>query len=241
MKKITLSILIMTFLGFGLMAQEDPRSVAEGYSGTPDRDNEFICDAGSVFSQVYSTYDNAYYADNGYSYSRVADDYTASSPFTSIRFWGGNFHSCPLGATETFIIKFYNRNAGDPTIPGTEVNSFTVTVTPTDMGINAPWGPTALYQIDVNFNTTVTLLDGWVSVTRQYSGDGCEFATLVSSEQGGSLTQYQSGTWLLGNSNLLFCLGDTAPQSIPLSNWPIYLGILLIGVFLIISFRRKLA
>jgi len=236
MKKIAL-IILATFISVSMFGQKVPFSIGNGTPTPPSRDNEFTCEANSQFSQVYSTYDNGFYCDDNYSFYAAADDYSASGSFSTMRFWGVNFSTCAPGATETFIIKFYELNTVVPSIPGTEMHSFTVTGTITDLGIVTPWAvyPCTIYQIDVDFITTVTLLDGWVSVTRQNPGDGCNFVWMGYGTGNAVST---NGTWQTTNGNLMFCLGGT--PSIPISNWAIYLGIFLIAAFMVFRFRRRL-
>lgn len=241
MKKITITLMTL-LLGFGLMAQNLPYISGENTQNT-NRDNEYVCLPTSVFSQVYSTAPNAYYGDSDYTYSRAADDFTATSSFNSIRFWGINYAGGPINTTETFVIKFYEPNTSDPNIPGTEVNSFTVLANPIDLGIIAINSP--VYQVDINFGTTINLLDGWVSITRQNPGDGYRFAVMASTDVVGNEASYDNGTgtWLPNgsNANLLFCLGNTGSPAVPLSNWALVISLLLISAFIVVRFRTRIA
>jgi len=242
MKKMTILLMAMV-MSLGLMAQDLPYVNVNGEMPASPKDNEFVCAPGSVFSQVFATYDNAYYAEETAQYSKVADRYTATGEFGSIRFWGANFSGGAINATETFIIRFYELNGGNPIIPGNEVSSYTVSVNPFDMGISAPWGPTPIYQIDIDFGATVTLLDGWVSVSRLNTTDGMTFA-MLSLDGSGSQVSYDSSSdiWQTGNdSSLLFCLGNPPPPEVPLSNWALIMSMLLISGFIVIRTRYSAA
>ncbi len=239
MKKLAIT-LIAFLLGFGLLAQTTPSFIVDENPVPSERSNEYVCEQDAVFSQVFPDANTGYYAEETFQWTRAADDYTASIPFTSMRFWGVNYLGCPIGATQTFTIRFYERNLVDPNIPGTEVNSFTVAATPLDIGISMFSSP--VYQIDIDFGNIVTLLDGWVSVTRLDSGDGCEFVWVAYDDGLGNERSYD-GSWINGatgnTGNLLFCFSSTPP--IPVSNWAIILGVLLIGTFIVVRYRTRLA
>jgi len=241
MKKMTILLMAMV-MSLGLIAQDLPYINVNGEMPASPKDNEFVCAPNSVFSQVYPTYDNGYFAEETLQYSRAADRYTATGEFRSIRFWGVNYSGGAINATETFIIRFYELNSGNPIIPGAEVGTYSVSVNPIDMGISAPWGPTAIYQVDLDFGATVTLLDGWVSVSRLNTTDGMRFAMLANQIGSGSQVSYDSvsDTWVTGSgSYLMFCLGD--PPPVPLSNWALIMSMLLISGFIVIRTRYSAA
>jgi len=240
MKKMTILLMAMV-MSLGLIAQDLPYINVNGELPASPKDNEFVCAPNSVFSQVYTTYDNGFYCDDAHAYVKAVDDYTSTSPFTSMRFWGVNFCGGAVNAIETFVIKFYERNTTDPSIPGAEVNSFTVDATTTDLGILAPWGcaTSHIYQADVDFGTTVSLLDGWVSVTRHNPGDGVNFAVMASGSGNSYSYSPGVGVWEATDSNIMFCLGD--PPPVPLSNWALIMSMLLISGFIVIRTRYSAA
>lgn len=240
MKKMTLLLMAMV-MSLGIMAQDLPYINVNGDVPVSPKDNEFVCAPNSVFSQVYPTYASGYFSDGAHTYTRTADDYTTTNPFSSMRFWGVNYCGGAINATETFIIKFYERNTTDPSIPGVEVNSFTIAASITDMGLTAPWGcNTPMYQIDIDFGATVTLLDGWMSVTRQNPGDVYAFA-MIASGSAGNVCSYNStsDTWQTDTKSLMFCLG--APPPVPLSNWALIISMILISGFIVIRTRYSAA
>lgn len=147
-----------------------------------------------------------------------------------IRFWGTNYFGCPIGISQTFIIRFYQRNAGDPTTPGPEVSSFTLTATP--QPINLLYLPD--YMINVTFPAAITLLDGWVSISRVNIGDGCQF--IWYGEEGGGNSVSFDGNWEPQSGALAFCLGVN--EALLVTNWALYIGIGLILVFAVVRFRK---
>ena len=229
MKKIqTLILLSLVLTLMTGWAQNSPAYAK--MKGTFDRDASYTCPENSLFSQLPVTLDYVYFGDDTYTYYRIADDYTVTKPFTTMRFWGQNYYNCAVGSSETFIIKFYDRNPIDPTIPGPEFTSFTMTVTPQPM--NLSFGTD--YQVDVTFPTTVTLLDGWVSLTRENPGDGCTFGWYANGYVGNSASY--DGSWVPSGWQCAFCLGGGVKT--PLSNWALIMGVVLIGTFVFIRYRR---
>ena len=240
MKKMTL-LLMAIVMSLGLIAQDLSYITMDGETPANPKDNEYVCAPGSVFSQIYPTYNYGFFCDDGIDYSRTADDYTTTSSFSGIRFWGTNYCGGPINATEIFVIKFYERNTVNPEFPGAEVSSFTKEASLTDMGIVSGWCNSPIYQVDVDFGTTVTLLDGWMSITRHNPGDNYTFVTIGYNDNNGSRCSYNSanGTWHVGDENLMFCLGD--PPPVPLSNWALIISMLLISGFIVIRTRYSAA
>ena len=234
MRKIKFMLLLP--LAFSLLSSMAQITLIDGKtSGSVNRDAEYGCPQNSLFSQLPSVFYGGYNADNSVGYTRAADDYTVTGPFTTMRFWGANVFSCSPETSPTFNIRFYERNPSDPTIPGAEVLSFNVTgIT---QSINLAFGND--YQCDVTFPQPVTLLDGWVSLTRLNPGDGCMFVWL-SAFSGGNEASWNDtqDQWQSNTGSVPFCLGGGELQSIPISNWALFIGIGLILVFAVMSFRK---
>lgn len=229
MKKIKSTfILLMAISLLTVTAQVSPMYVKG--PGSMNRDAAYGCLPNSLFSQLPSPLLGVWFGDNAYPFTTIADDYTVSGPFNSMRFWGNNYSGCPAGNSQTFIIKFYERNTGNPAIPGPEVNSFNLTVI--TQPINLLYGQD--YQIDVVFPSQVNLLDGWVSLSRINPGDGCTFGWYGN--EGGNSASYD-GQWTSSQGILAFCIGGEVPQT-PVSNWALIIGVILIGTFVIFRFRR---
>jgi hypothetical protein len=202
--------------------------------GTANRDAAYNCLPNSAFSQLPSPLVAGWYSQNNWDYSAVADDYIVSGPFQSMRFWGANINDCPPGATQTFEIKFYDRNLADPTLPGALLGSYVIagTVQP----ISLAWGND--YQVDLNFPAPITYLDGWVAVTRIYPGDDCVFVWL-GNYTGNSASYYAvDGYWYASGGQLAFCLGGDQIPATPVSNWALIIGGILMVTFIVYRFSR---
>jgi hypothetical protein len=232
MKKYILLFIVTLVSGLSATAQQAPMG-ASG-SGSPGRAGEFSCPGNSIFSQIPYSTPYTWFGDDTYSYTRIADDFTVTDPIGAMRFWGVNYFTCPTGSSVDFIIKFYQRNLVDPTIPGNEVASFNVTAVPQPVNI-AEWPSSYPYQIDVTFPGGVTLTDGWISITRTNATDGCTFGWMGTLPETGNSASY-NGTWVVSGGILAFCLSPS--PIIPVSNWAIFAGLLLIGTFIVIRYRR---
>jgi hypothetical protein len=225
-------VLLMALSLLTATAQVKPMYVKA--PGTMNRDAEYGCLPNSLFSQLPSPLLGVWFGDDSYEYSVIADDYTVSGPFTTMRFWGNNYSGCPAGSSQAFTIKFYQRNAVNPAIPGPEVNSFNLTVIP--QPINLLYGPD--YQVDVVFPSQVNLLDGWVSLMRINPGDGCIFGWYGNTGGNSASFNHFDQTWAPSEGILAFCLGGEGVPETPVSNWALIIGIILIGTFVIFRFRR---
>jgi len=231
----------VTFLLFALLcvntiyAQQLPAGVAKGNETFGNnRDLPFQCLPNPAFSQVFLTYDNAYWCDNASSYDFIAEDYTASTSFSTMRIWGGNFYTCLPGTSQNFLINFYD---GNPCEGGVLIHSFAKTATITPLGII--FAGAELYQADINFGVTINLLNGWVSITRINPGEICEFGWLAVYQPDGNMVQhYISGGCNYGQASQFFCLGGELPSEVPIANWALIIGIALIALTAFIRFRK---
>jgi hypothetical protein len=236
MKKFTL-VLVLTICVFSLFAQQIAPSVTKGNPvPVSTRAGEFQCLPNAVFSQVFPTFDDGYYADNAYYFDWVADDYSASAPFSTMRFWGNNYSSCIPGATQTFEIKFYD---GNPCSGGTLMYSFTKSATPLPNGLIPVWSSVECYQVDIDFGSTITLLNGWVSVSRVNPGDGCVFVWLAYDDGfvGNGVSHNTDQGCYNNGTDMLFCLGGDL-ETVPVSNWALLIGIALIMTIAVVRFRK---
>jgi hypothetical protein len=219
-----------------MFAQMSPRSASDGNNNfTGSRDAIFECAPGYVFSQFDLTFDDAYYCDVNYPWTKVMDDYTATGPFSTIRFWGFNLSGCVPGASQTFLIEIYN---GDPSSGGTLVNSFTKTATPQPKGVYVNWGATTeMYQVDIDLGTMVTQLNGWVSISRTSSTDGCVFAWTAMDYAGNGMSWGPGYGYYNSGAALYFCLGGGGGV-VPISSWALIIGIALIATFAVVRMRK---
>ncbi len=212
------------------VAQQNPYDYI-GNDGIRDVHN-FQCAPNSVFSQIPVEYNIGYYCDANYNFSKVADDYTASAPFNGLRFWG----VYDIKAVETFLIEIYD---GVPGEVGTSViHTFNVVTNP----VMTPYkrNSSNIYQFDVNFGTTISQLSGWISISRTTLPYNQTFAWIGDSYQG-TARQFRvdQNAWITISSTQFFCL--TGTNEVPISNWALLLGIFLIGTFIVLRYRRRLA
>ncbi len=203
------------------------------------------CTAGSIFSQSLLNPPSAYSSDeNG---SIQLDDFSGlTEDIGGITFWGimwDGSTDCYSAGPQDFEIKFFQNNAG---AVGTLEETFNVTVTPTSTGqyfVN-PSVTALIIRFDVIFPNAVSLTDGWFSVVKANpSGDPCMFYHLNTTNGNGHSAYILSsspGTVNYTTNNRSFCLAGYSPP-IPLSNWALGIGLLLISGFIVIRFRRKIA
>ncbi len=99
--------------------------------------------------------------------------------------------------------------------------------------------------IHIQSNSILTNLDGLISLTtvggdldihfNNQLHDYCGLYTLINGGLSGSYTVYDNGS----NPTQQEIIDGCAPP-VPLSNWAIYMGILLIAMFMFVSYRRRL-
>ena len=227
MKKIVYTLLLpfLMFAGYAHAQQIVPDSDLQEQTVGLKQVHDFECMESPMFSQLPAEYDVGLFCDAGGTFSKLADDYSVAEPFTRMRFWG----VYDIKATETFLIEFYD---GTPGQPGTNiVHTFNVTTNPV---------PTSflrlgevIHQIDVDFPSAVTLLDGWVSVSRTTLPFVRQFAWIAKSGTGNRLS-YNSNEDLWTASSAaqpLFCLGGAPPVPLPIANWSVLVGLVLMAGF----------
>ena len=98
-------------------------------------------------------------------------------------------------------------------------------------------------RYDVTFPSSVSLATGWVSIVKVNPGSDCIFAWL-NTQSGDSRFGYNqygaSINYVTSFQDLSFCLtGSTS--SVPLSNWALAIGLLLISGFIVVRYRMKRA
>ncbi len=238
MRKILILILILFLNGF-ISAQENKSSLYVGGPVNMDfRGYEFRCLPGTVFSQMHERWDSFYFADETVGFcNKVAENYTATGPFSKVRFWGGNFNQCEPGMSQQFLIEIFD---GMPGSGGNPVHSFNVTVTPQPTGFFAcNQFPTAVYMADADLGTSVDLLNGWIAISRVNPGDGCTFGILGVAGAEGNFHSYCADMWIENSGQLLLCMGTgNDPAAVPVSGWALVIGISLIIITLIIRYRK---
>jgi hypothetical protein len=84
----------------------------------------------------------------------------------------------------------------------------------------------------------------WYWTTHTSPQIGYEFANQDPDQLLGGTwpASWDSGSTTIGGlPSYDFCFALYSAPTVPLSNWPIYAGILLIGAFIVIRYRRKLS
>ncbi len=235
MKKTMLFLFVLTIAN-AAMAQADLMSVRTDQEPIT-LDRNFSCPPETVFTQIPAEIDNGYVAQLGHFGLGVlaATGYSASSPFSHFRLWGGDFFGCTPDATEEFEVFVWD---GDPTDGGNiifqETLNGSITVTGEEfMG-------TSIYQIDIDLGATITQLNGFIGITRNNATCDLGFAWVADDSGNGSVFQSDgTGNWSTESvTDLFFCLSSGEPAAVPLKNWTLYITALLIGSFLFIRIRK---
>lgn len=201
------------------------------------------CGAASIFSQSLLNPPSAYSSDeNG---SIQLDDFSGlTEEIVGITFWGYMWDGsvdCYAPGSQDFEIKFYTDNAG---AVGILVVTIAVSVTPTVTGLIYPGNGASILRYDVIFPSGGSLSEGWFSVVKQNPGsDPCMFYHLNTTNGNGHsayILPSNPGIVNYTSNNRSFCLVEYTPP-IPVSNWALGIGLLLISGFIIVRFRRRLA
>jgi len=211
---------------------------------TSDRDGELDCSGGSIYSQSPLNSTQYLSSDEGGIQVMFENFSGLSDNIAGLSFWGilrevGPGTDCYSPGPQDFEIKFYQDNAGEI---GTLVQTFSITVTPSETG--SFLGIYSLLRYDVTLPSSFSLATGWFSVVKLNPGASpCRFSwanTTTGDNNVGWSTN--GGTYIYGPINLSFCLTTSlAAPPVPISNWALGIGLLLISGFIIIRFRRRLA
>lgn len=247
MKKLTILFSVsLILLGMNVMAQ-DYQIFRNPVKGT-NRDAALQCPPGSVFSQIPSWVSTSIFF---VAPREVADDFTVASAPLSMRFWGVNLDwenwAFCTPAEMTFIIRFYERNLSDPTLPGALAATYTLTAVPQYGHIE--YGDD--FQIDLTFPEPVPITDGWVSLSCTTDSSPC-YTLWHGEDMGGTglgnaciyMQNWETGEWYWQpavpyelEDSMAFCLsGPRWP--VPITNWALVIGIVLIGTFIVIRYKR---
>ena len=257
MKKTRFSILVMIslFLSISLLTfgQDQPElgsSSEQGSFLSPGRDiGGLECLPNSLYSQAPVNSDNGYFSDDETTFwnQTIFDSYSGvTEVIGGITFWGQavdypSLGDCYTPGADTFDIIFYQDDAGTV---GASVKSYTVIVTPTVTGANV--GPLSILRFDVTFPSPLYLENGWVSIVKKNpANEDCLFAW-VNTTTGDDVIGYTNNLtggqiYYSSGVNVSFCLVEGTPPPVPISNWAIILGVLLIGTFIVVRYRRTLA
>ncbi len=99
-----------------------------------------------------------------------------------------------------------------------------------------------MYKYEAALPSNVSLLNGWISIKSVNGTDNCLFLWAGSTSGNLFCTQYANSQWYPKyDQDFAFCLGGGGIQPVPVSPWTLVFGIFLIGVFMIVRYRRRLA
>ncbi len=251
MKKFTL-ILLSAFMTTFMMAQTPTGgTIVPGNYGstavalysqmTP------VDSIGAVASQQFTDYSNHI--------AQIADDFivpaskrwTIETVATIGAYWNGS------GTATSFTVQIYSDNGGTPNLPGTLLYEQT--------GLS--YSQTG-NKFDIPLSSNIQLYEGhyWISVfaVMSYAAGGQWGIAWNQSPQinyvfadqdpdqvlGGTWadTWEQSSNYFAGRNNydLCFELGGTEDAApVPVSNWAILIGVLLIGTFIAFKYKKRIA
>jgi len=227
MKKIALTLFMVffTLMVFPQKAMIDTPGSASRFT------HDFTCMPEYVYSQIPADLNSGVFGDIGYVYSKVAEDYMATGPFNTMKFWGYRV----LYPVESFLIEVYD---GVPGQAGTQViHTFNVNLTPVATTYYSATGY-QVYEFTVEFGTNITQLNGWISISRTTLPYVDAFRWACYIDSGSNCLSYDTGAsnWIFNTALPAFCLGTAA--EIPVSNWALFIGLGLILAFTIIRFRK---
>lgn len=235
------TLLSSSFLSIGQELNIPLSTKVDEASISANRTIGMHCPSNSVYGQAGDNPTLAYFSDDGAlnNSQKMYDQFSGLVyDIEGIKFWGifWSGGECYTGGPVDFEISFYNDNAG--TI-GSLDQSFSVTITPTVTGLLV--SGSSLLQFEFKLPSPVSLSNGWVSIVRKNPGNSaCVFAW-ANTNSGDDVYGWNeldgSYAYFTGD-NLAFCLTG-GPLPVPLSNWAIILGILLIGISLLFRYKRK--
>ncbi len=167
------------------------------------------CEEPSAFSQQPHVPDETWTAIASDDYVGYAlwEDYTATGPITSVRFWGlyidfNNGLAC-FTQPEDFEITFVDSSNGP------QVQTYTVQAA--GMALLQNYGPNfPVYQYDVDLPTMCSILSGRVSV-RGTSNNSCVFAWVTSPQGNGSVVLHNPGGPVALPNDMAICLEQGCP------------------------------
>jgi len=232
MKKLNL-LFVLIFTGTFVFAQ-NVQTIQEltGLDASVREVTDIVCPGNSLYSQTPDGLDAVATSGGGLMYDDILN--TPTGPIQSITFWmleGTSYN--PL----TVDIIFRHDDGGG--LPGSVFASFySVAVTGVNTGETSFGYPVMEYTYVFPAGVSVTTGD-WVGIADYPDDFSNNHHYWVSSSDGNGSSIFSPDMIDFFGSDLAFCLEGT-PQ-IPISNWAIFFGIFLIGLFVIFRFRRRLA
>ncbi len=206
------------------------------------------CGSYSIFSQSLLNPPSGFSSDENGN-TQLDNFYGLTDPIYSITFWGymwDGSSDCYISGSQDFEIIFF-QNIGDPvngTI-GTLVQTFDITVTPLETGMiytNTYHGVVAqILRYEVTLPSNVSLSEGWFSVVKKNPTSSSCLFNFLNTTNGDGHSAYQlhgSSDFNYATNNRAFCLSKAPP--IPVSNWALVVGILLITIFIVVRYRKQI-
>ncbi len=169
----------------------------------------FSCPEGSVFSQVPAAYNTAFLCQNDKDFYLVATNFTATSPFSSFRFWGidqlfivGNPLDCILDATESFDVFIWD---GDPADEGELIFSEELIGTTVETGEIYTATGVQIYQVDIDLGTVIDIESGYIGITRKNHPPCYGFFWIADGDGGGDRISFNdNGSIVRSEADLFF-------------------------------------
>ena len=245
-----IAMVILVFQCATLLAQPDPVKISweqfkeQGQNTVTDNGDMLLCPDLSIWSQPPNDPNASWtaYTSDASMGLIVYDNFSGLiGPINEVRFWGINasydpsigFIVCDSEDPMTFNIRFLYDNGGSPG------NSYADIYTASyreNTGVSYAGFP--LYKYTIHLGLPIELTSGWIYIQGYSVGDpDCKFLWM-DSPVGDNISFQVDPLGLinpLGN-DLSICFGTSA--EIPLSNWAIFIGIVLVLATVIIRFRR---
>ena len=201
------------------------------------------CSPGSIFSQALQSPVSAYTSDEGGN-TQYENFYSLTSEIGGITFWGymwDGSNDCYSPGPQDFTIYFYQDNNG---AIGTLVTTITATTTPTETGLLF-LNDASILRYEITLPAPVSLSDGWFSIIKSNpTSDPCMFfwlCTYPGDYHSAYVLKTNPSTIHYSTSNRSFCLTEVTSTPVPISNWALGIGIILILGFIIIRNKYSLA
>jgi hypothetical protein len=159
-------------------------------------DWDYNCSEGSIISQPCPDYSNALTADEAAGYD-FYQSFSGGGEIEGIRFWGldaifdGGWSPCSATEPKIFHIGFYTDDGGQP---GAMIDEFTLSVPRVNTG-DLFAGTYTMWEYEVAFPNSVTLIDGWFSVMAIIDPAPCWVLVLNAPNGAGTGQQWDGTAW----------------------------------------------
>lgn len=225
--------------GSGLLQNKMPQTI----ENRPDLPVCMLCPVGSLFSNLPYLNFGAGISDDQRCFTCYDNFNNVSSPFNTIVFWGFDitytydYVGCIPDAAKEFEIVFYQNNAG---AVGNPVATYLVTPLKEFCVTSSFYDNAPLFKYEVSLDAPVDLSEGWISIRAVGGTDDCWFAWDIASSGDQQMWQKCDDLFNYYALDLAFCLTnkDNTFTTIPLANWALMIGILLIAFITVFRFRK---